>query len=157
MCGALGSPPDPPTQDSGADAQTAHQQPSTQKFPVVPSQVFEPSARIDMVSHQAWRYFFSSLDSSMAFVVIPFAGLKPLTHGENVEVGMPDCPCPCPAILQAPSFVAKFFECVSYGVWTCTSPKLLMRHRRVMNQIAHHKGFDISLRLCCQLLHAQWC
>ena len=53
----------------------------------------------------------------MALVVIPFAGLKPLTHGVDLEACVLDCPVPSPALLQAAAFICELPECISYGVW----------------------------------------
>lgn len=81
----------PPAKNGGTDTRTACQKPYTHKPPVVPPQVFQPGARIDVVSNKARREFISSLDASMALVVIPFAGFKPLAHGVDIEACVPDC------------------------------------------------------------------
>ena len=110
----------PPAQNAGTDTETARQQPYTCKSPVVAPQIFEPGARVDVMSNKARGHFISRLDLSMAFVVIPFAGLKPLAHGIDIEAGVPDCPSPCPAVLQFPSFLCVVFECITDGVRACT-------------------------------------
>lgn len=62
----------------------------------------------------------------MALVVIPQAGLKPLTHGINLESGVIHHPPTGPGMLQGSNFMCEAFKCIPYGIGSYTVNHVLL-------------------------------
>ena len=83
--------------------------------------LFQPDTSIHVMSNKVGGKFtyFKIMNVSMAAVVVPHAGLKPLTQWIDLKPSVVYNPPPSPGIVQGSHFMREAFECIPYGVRSC--------------------------------------